>query len=93
MSEPLVPEKSDPVEEKDLSIIEVILVLVIAWILVDLWTKVIHNLFYSTFHFNPNSFYISLLVALLFTGIFFAFIFTSKTGVQETVTSTFGELL
>jgi len=44
-------------------------------ILVNLWIRVINNLAYNLLGYNPDSFFVALIVALLATGVLVAYIF------------------
>lgn len=52
----------------------VLLAIVVGWILVSLWTRVIENTMFGNFGFNENSAWDSMLVAFAVTSIFIAFI-------------------
>jgi len=44
-------------------------------VLVNLWIRVINNLAYNLLGYNPDSFWVALIVALLATGVLVAYIF------------------
>jgi hypothetical protein len=66
----------------NLTFIEVLFAIVIAWLMVALWEKVIDNLAYHTIGLNPNSTTHSFMVALTVTVIFIAYalLFNDATG-------------
>ncbi len=54
----------------ELSFVNVLITIIIAWILVTLWADFIRNLSYSTFKLDPRSTFHALIVAIAFTIIF-----------------------
>ncbi len=54
----------------ELSFVNVLITIIIAWILVSLWGDFIRNLSYSTFKLNPRSTFHALIIAIVFTIIF-----------------------
>ena len=52
-----------------------IVVIVIAGVLITLWSKAIKNLTYHTLHLDEKSFMVALMMAIIFTIIFFLFIY------------------
>lgn len=75
----------------NLTFIEVLFAIVIAWLLVSLWEKVIENLAYHTIGLNPDSTTHSFIVALTVTIIFvaYALLFNDATGgiIEGNITS------
>ncbi len=54
----------------EVTFITVVLAIVVAWILVALWTRVIENFTFGTLHLNGDSSWHALIVALTVTVIF-----------------------
>ena len=52
--------------------IVITLAIIFAWTLIALWTRVIENMAYSSFHLDGNSFWHALIVAAAVTIIFIA---------------------
>lgn len=52
----------------------VLLAVIVGWILVSLWTRVIENAAFGTFGFNEDSLWDSLLIAFAVTTIFISFV-------------------
>lgn len=48
----------------------ILVIIIISWILIELWGKVIENLAYNTFGLNPNSTIHALIVAVVVTLVF-----------------------
>ena len=68
----------------ELTFIEVLFLIILGWILVVLWQRVIENFAYNTIGLDKSSAYINFVVALFFTSIFIAFIFFSGTLISTT---------
>lgn len=58
----------------DLSYAEVVIGVVIAWVLVALWQRVVENTAYTSLGLDPKSAFHALLVAIVITIIFFVLI-------------------
>lgn len=56
----------------EVTFITVVLAIVVAWILVALWTRVVENFTFGTLHLNGNSSWHALIVAFTITVIFLA---------------------
>jgi hypothetical protein len=56
---------------QNLAIIKLFVIFLMAWIAIELWGKTYTNLAYHTFHFNPDSFRDSFLVASIWTLVMF----------------------
>ena len=71
----LAPQtSSDHNPETEVTFITIVLVIVIAWILVALWTRVIENFAFGTLKLNGNSSWHSLIVAFAATIFFLVFV-------------------
>jgi hypothetical protein len=55
-----------------------LIAVIMSWILVDVWTKVIDNLAYVTFKLNANSTWHSFIVASICTLVFLAYILVAE---------------
>lgn len=60
----------------ELSFIEILLTIIIAWILVALWQRVLDNLSFSTLRLDSKSTYHTFIIALFVTSMFIALSFT-----------------
>ena len=60
------------------SFVEVLLTIILAWILVDLYGKAINTFTYSFLSLNPENAWHAFVIAITATGILLAFIFTNK---------------
>lgn len=60
---------------QDLTAIEFLLVIILAWVLVPLWQRFIDNLSFQTLGLDTDSTYQTFIIALVTTVIFFVFIF------------------
>lgn len=58
----------------DLNYIEVLIGIIIAWILVAVWQRVIENISYNFFKLNPESAFHAFIVAITLTIIFITLI-------------------
>ena len=71
---PPVDTRRDEDAESEITFITIVLAIVIAWILVALWTRVIENLTFGTLGLNGDSFWHALIIAITITVIFFVVI-------------------
>lgn len=60
---------------QDLTAIEFLLVIILAWVLVPLWQRFVDNLTFHTLGLDADSTYQTFIIALVTTVIFFVFIF------------------
>lgn len=60
---------------RDLSFVDMLLVIVLGWILVDLWKRPIDNFTFGTLGLNKNSTYHTFIIAIVATAIFLTFVF------------------
>lgn len=60
----------------ELTFVEILLTIIIAWILVALWQRVIDNLTFTTLRLDPTSTYQTFVIALFMTVVFVALSFT-----------------
>ena len=75
----VVPNFSGRLTDKattELTFIEVLFTIIIAWILVTLWQRVVDNLMFSTLNLDNRSTYQTFLIAVLWTVIFVVLSFT-----------------
>src|ERR1700758_1687653 len=75
---------------QDLDFITLLVGIILGWILVSLWTRVIDNLSFNTLKLDKHSTYHTCVIALVATSIFLAFIFNFNalvSGVLESDTS------
>lgn len=63
----------------DLTYTELIITIIVSWILIALWQRVVDNFTYGYLGLNQNSVFHSAIVALVVTIIFFAYIFLFHT--------------
>lgn len=61
---------------KDLTFIETLLIVIVGWILVNLWQKVIDTLAYNVLKMNPQSLLHVMIIAITTTIIFLSFVFS-----------------
>ena len=62
--------EADEDAESEVTFITVVLAIVVAWILVALWTRVIENFTFGTLHLNGDSSWHAFIVAFAVTVIF-----------------------
>lgn len=61
---------------EDVEFAELLFVIILGWILVDLWLRVVDNFTFGTLGLNKDSTLDTLIIALVATIIFIAFIWT-----------------
>jgi len=66
----------------ELDYVEILFGVIIAWVLIALWQRVIENVAYTTLRLNPKSAFHALLVAIVVTAIFLVLI-TSVDSISE----------
>ena len=71
LAAPISTER-DPSSE--ITFITIVLAIVIAWILVAVWTRVIENLAFGTLGLNGDSFWHAVIVAIVVTVLFLVFV-------------------
>lgn len=59
----------------DLSYVDMLFVIVLGWILVQLWQRPIDNFTFNTLQLNKDSVYHTFIIALVATAIFLVFVF------------------
>lgn len=68
-------QSSGPTQRSDqINFITIVLAIIISWIIVAFWTRTLENLFYIKIGFDGESFWQSLLVAILITVFFIGLI-------------------
>lgn len=67
-------KKSGNSNTERLSFVAIVIAIVISWILVAFWTRVLENLFYVNIGFDGESFWQTLLVAVMLSVFFFALV-------------------
>ena len=70
----VAPVSTEQDAPSEITFITVVLAIVIAWILVALWTRVIENLAFGTLGLNGDSFWHAFIVAIVFSVIFIIFV-------------------
>lgn len=55
--------------------VELLILIIVSWIIIQVWQRALDNLFYSTFKLDQNSTFDSVTVALVTTLIFLLFIY------------------
>lgn len=60
----------------DLTFIDVLLVIIVGWVLVALWSRVVDNITFNYLKLNKDSVYHTLLIAIVTTAIFLVFVFS-----------------
>ena len=63
---------------KDLTYTELILTIIIAWILIALFTRALDNFTFSVLHLKPESFFHTIVIALVVFIIFLIYIYNFK---------------
>lgn len=61
---------------QDITYVELIFTIIIAWILIALWQRCIDNFTFGYLGINENSAFHTLIIALVFSILFFVFVFT-----------------
>jgi hypothetical protein len=78
---------------QDISFAEVLLVLVIGWMLVGLWSRVVDNIAFELLKLDKNFWFHTLIIALVATVIFLSFIFVFQdifgSGIRKDAVGTF----
>lgn len=69
----------------DITFVEVMIAIVIAWIITSVWLRVIDNLSYNTLGLSDKNTLHTFIVALVITVIFIAFTFCVRTSVTDMV--------
>ena len=68
------PISTEQDASSEVTFITIVLAIVIAWILVALWVRVIENLAFGAFGLNGDSFWHAFIVAIVFSVIFIVFV-------------------
>lgn len=61
---------------RDMTFVELLFVIVLGWILVELWHKTIDNFTFTTLSLNEKSTYHTFIIALVATSVFLVFVFS-----------------
>lgn len=72
----------------DLKVVELFVILLIIWVLVDIWVVFFKNLYVSTLRLDPNSTLHSFAFAFAVTTILLAFIILAGSTLQEALVNT-----
>lgn len=62
-------------KESYIFFIQVLFAVIVGWILVNLWQRVLDNFTFKTLKLNENSLYHTGIIAITFTVIFFIFLY------------------
>lgn len=72
-------------EISKLNFLEVMIAIVVSWIIIDLWLRVIENFAYRTIGLSEKSTIHTLIVALVVTIIFIAFVFSVPDSITDLI--------